>query len=45
MALVHDLQVLDADLPETEHDSGLEVIITLPNTSDHDRLAARPLAP
>ena len=31
-ALVRDLRVLDEDLPETEHDSGVDVIITLPRS-------------
>jgi hypothetical protein len=30
MALVRDLQVRDEDRPETEHDSGVDVIVTYP---------------
>jgi hypothetical protein len=33
MALVRDLQVLDEDLPESEHGFSVDVIVTVPRSS------------
>ena len=38
---VHQLQVVDAELPETEHDFGVDVIVT-PTTTIQCKPARRP---